>query len=194
MAEITFGVPADQKVITAEILYNAFQDKFETVFGPKDRVISLLSEHFCNERIVVAHDTGEVIGVGGLKFAGKSFISITGWQLLRTLKGGIIRFLFTGWVLETTVEPTEILVDILAVTQLMRGKGIGSALMSFIIDFAHTEGYKQVKLFVVDTNRKAKKFYTDMGFKEKEIHRIIFPWNRVFGFNTAFEMVYNTDI
>ncbi|MBU7030512.1 MAG: GNAT family N-acetyltransferase [Theionarchaea archaeon] len=36
--------------------------------------------------------------------------------------------------------------------------------MNFIIDFARSRGYEQVKLFVIDANTKAKTFYHKMGF------------------------------
>ena len=188
--KITCGVPAGQKVRAAEILYDAFQDKFEKIFGSKEQIISLLSEHFSNDRTVTASCEGMLVGVGGLKFGGKGFIDITFWQLVRDLKVRILNFLLLGWVFGSTVEQNEILVDALAVAQVMRGQGVGSNLMRFIIQFAHLREYERVKLFVIDTNEKAKKFYEKLGFEEEKTHSLIFPLNRILGFNRAFEMVH----
>jgi ribosomal protein S18 acetylase RimI-like enzyme len=62
--------------------------------------------------------------------------------------------------------------------------------MNFIIDFARSEGYKQVRLFVIDTNERAKTFYERIGFSHKGMQMLLFPWNRILGFNGAHEMVY----
>lgn len=190
MVKITFGIPENQAVTAANILYEAFHHKFTKIFGPKEQTISLLSEHLCNERIVVALHGNTVVGVGGLIFGGKESIHISFWQLVQKLKFGIFRFLVLGWIFYNNVEQNEILVDMLAVAQSMRSKGIGSALMDFIIDFAQSKGYNQVRLFVIDTNEKAKTFYERRGFEEKKIHKVIFPWNKVLEFDRAFEMVY----
>ncbi len=131
-----------------------------------------------------------VAGVGGLKCGGEEFIDITFWQLVQHLKVRILNFLLLGWVFESAFEQNEILVDALAVAQEMRGQGVGSNLMKFVIDFAHSMDYERVKLFVIDTNEKAKKFYEKIGFKEKKTYSLIFPLNRILGFDKAFETVH----
>ncbi|MBE0511948.1 GNAT family N-acetyltransferase [Candidatus Bathyarchaeota archaeon] len=188
--EITFGVPKNQKVRVAKIIYEAFENKFENIFGPKKQSIPLISKHLRNNRIVVAIREGVVVGVGGLEFKGKRFFDVSFWQLLRELKFGIFRVMFLGWIFCNKVEEKELLVDALAVARNIRGKGIGSNLINFIIDFARSRGYEQVKLFVIDANEKAKKLYERIGFKKVKAHRIPFPWNRIFGFNRTSEMTY----
>ncbi|MCK5628720.1 GNAT family N-acetyltransferase, partial [Candidatus Bathyarchaeota archaeon] len=171
VSEIIFGVPKNQRVRVAEIIYDAFENEFENVFG-SDKGISLISKHLRNDRTVIAVSKGAVIGVGGLKFEGKEFIDVNFWQLLRELKFGIFRVLFFGWKFYHKVEEKELLIDVLAVVRDMRGKGIGSKLVAFIIDFACLRGYKQVKLFVNNTNEKAKILYERMGFREVKAHKI----------------------
>lgn len=187
---MAFGGPEKQAVVVAETLYDAFEDKFKKLFGSKEKSIPVIAGHLRNDRIVVTFHEDTIVGVGGLKFDGKGPIDINFWQLLQSLKWGIFRFLVFHWVFDNEVEQNEILVDMLAVTCTMRGKGIGKELMNFIIDFAHSRGYEQGKLFVIDTNVKAKTFYERIGFKEKGMHSFMFPWNRIVGFNEAFEMVY----
>jgi ribosomal protein S18 acetylase RimI-like enzyme len=190
MVTVTFGVPEDQTKAAAEILYEAFHHKFAAIFGPKQQTITLLSEHLRDDRTVAAFHENTLVGVGGLKFGGKESIDITFWQLLRILKFRIFRFFVLGWVFYSTVENDELLVDMLAVAPTMRRKGVGSALMDFIIDFAQSEGYTHVRLFVIDTNESAKRFYETKGFKEKRVHTLIFPWNKILAFDSAYEMVY----
>lgn len=188
--EITRGVPTGQEVRAAEILYDTFSDKFEKIFGPKAQIVPLLSEHFSNDRTVTASRDGVLVGVGGLKFGGKGFIDITFWQLVQNLRVRILTFLLVGWVLGSPVGQNEILVGALAVAQDMRGQGIGGRLMECILDFARSEEYERVKLYVIGPNERAKRFYERIGFKEKRIDEIVFPWSRILGFNEVFEMIY----
>jgi len=188
VSEITFGVHKNQRVRVAEIIYDAFENKFENVFG-SEKGISLISKHLRNDRTVTAVSKGAIIGVGGLKFEGKEFFDVSFWQLLRELKFGIFRVLFFGWIFYNKVEEKELLIDVLPVARDMRGKGIGSKLVAFIIDFAYSRGYEQVKLFVTDTNEKAKILYERMGFREVKNHKIPFPWSKILGFNKISEMI-----
>jgi len=188
VSEIIFGAPKNQRDIVAEIIYDAFENKFESCFG-SDKGISLISKHLRNDRTVIAVSKGAVIGVGGLKFEGKEFIDVNFWQLLRELKFGIFRVLFFGWKFYHKVEEKELLIDVLAVVREMRGKGIGSKLVAFIIDLACSKGCEQVKLFVTDTNKKAKILYERMGFREVKAHKIPFPWSKIFGSSKVSEMI-----
>ena len=84
----------------------------------------------------------------------------------------------------------EMFVEVMAVTTEMRGKGIGSSLFRFIIDFGRSSGYDLIRVFVIDANTKAKRFLERIGFRKVKVHRIFFPWNRIFGCNATNEMVY----
>lgn len=188
--QITFGVPENQKLRVAQLLYEAFEKEFRTVFGSREQSVPLISKYLRNDRTVVALYQDIVVGVGGLKFDGYDFFDASFWQLLRALKFGIFRLIFFGWLFNKTVEDKGLLIDTLAVIKKMRGKGIGTQLVNFIIIFARSQGYTHVKLFVEDLNEKAKKLYERIGFQEEQIHRIPFPWNQLLGFNTTCEMVY----
>lgn len=187
---IAFGVPDGQKYRVAKILYKAFENEFKNIFGSEERSIHVISKHLRNDRTIVAIHEGIVVGVGGLKFEGKEFIDMSFWQALRELGFGIFRVVFLGWIFFKEAREKEVLIDTLAVEENMRSKGIGRKIVEFIIDFAHSRGYKQVKLYVKDINKKAKQLYERIGFKEVKIHKIIFPWNKIFSFDKASEMVY----
>lgn len=101
-----------------------------------------------------------------------------------------VNLVYVNLVYFSGVTPNEILVSVLAVDSAVRGKGIGSALMTFIIDFARSKQYDRVFLYVVDIDREAKTFYEKIGFTEKKARTLIFPWSRIFEFNEVYEMVY----
>jgi GNAT superfamily N-acetyltransferase len=187
--EIAFGVLDNQKYRVAEIIYNTFENKFDTIFGSK-KAILLITRHIRDDRTIIAVSKGVVIGVAGCEFASKEFFDVSFWQLLRELRFGIFRVLFYGWLFHNKVEEKELLIDILAVANNMRGKGIGSKLVSFIIDFASSKGYEQVKLFVTNTNEKAKRLYKRLGFQEENTHNVPFPWSKIFSFNKIIKMTY----
>ena len=188
--EITFGVPENQRVRVAEIVFEAFENEFKNIFGSKS--IHLISKYLRNDRTVVAISEDVVVGVAGLKVEGKEFIDVGFRQLLRELGFGIFRVLFLGWIFYNRVKERELLVDVLAVAENMRGKGVGTRLINFTIDFARSRGCRQIKLFVVDTNQKAKRFYEQLGFKEAKTRRVPFPWSKVFCFKKVSEMRYAT--
>lgn len=53
----------------------------------------------------------------------------------------------------------------LAVKKEMRGKDIGTAIMNGIIGHAEQNGYRGLKLTVVDTNKGALRLYKRIGFR-----------------------------
>lgn len=190
MVTIHSGISETQKPKVAEIIYEALGTKLRPIFGPKENGISLFSKHLCNERIIVALEDETIVGVAGLQYKGKDFIDISFWQLLRRVKWRILTFLFVNLVYFSGVTSKEILVSVLAVDSTVRGKGVGSALMTFIIDFARSHQYDRVFLYVVDIDKEAKAFYEKIGFTEKKARTLIFPWSRIFVFNEVYEMVY----
>lgn len=190
MVEIQSGILESQKMKVAEIIYEALGTKLTPIFGPKEQGIPLFSKYLCDERIIVALDNDAIVGVMGVQYKGKDFIDISFWQLLRRVKWRILTFLFVNIVYFSDVPSDEILVSVLAVDSAARGKGIGSALMRYIIDFARSHQYDRVFLYVVDTDKEAKVFYEKIGLTEEKARTLIFPWSRIFEFNIVYEMVY----
>ncbi len=60
--------------------------------------------------------------------------------------------------------PTLHLEDLI-VTESMKGKGIGTKLYNYFIDYATLEGVKRVEWVVLDWNKSAIKFYKKSGAK-----------------------------
>ncbi|MBU7044917.1 MAG: GNAT family N-acetyltransferase [Theionarchaea archaeon] len=190
MVTIQFGISEDRKKKAAEIIYEALGTKLGPIFGSKEKGIPLFSQYLCNERIIVALENDTILGVMGIQYEGKDFIDVSFWQLLRAVKWKIFTFLFINLVYFSSVKSNEILVSVLAVDSSARGKGVGSALMTYIVDFARSHQCNRVFLYVVDTDKEAKVFYEKIGLIEEKARTLLFPWNRLFEFTIVYEMVY----
>lgn len=187
--DIGFGFRDDQRLRVAQILYEAFEGKYAPIFG-SDRSVPMIARHLRGDRTVVATIDGTVVGVGGLYFEGKDFIDLTYWQMLQELKWEIFRVLFSDWIFHVRVDEKQLLVDDFAVAEDMRGRGIGTGMLGFIIEFARSKGYEEIKLLVIDKNQRARKLYERMGFREERIRKIPYPWTRLFDFRQLSEMAY----
>ena len=188
--KLQFGIPDSQRITAAAIIYEALGSKLRPIFGPEEKGIPLFSKYLCDERIIVALENETVTGVAGLLYDGKDFIDISFWQLLRAIKWRIFTFLFVNLGYFSDVKKNEILISVLAVSSAARGKGIGEELMKAVIDFARSHQYTRVFLYVTDTNERAKSFYERIGLIQEKARTMLFPWNRILGFNIVYEMVY----
>ena len=189
--EIRFGVPKNQLVRVAKILYESFEDKFGNIFGDKNKFIIFISSCLRNDRTLVAFKDGLAVGFAGLEYDGKSFININFTQNLKTFGLGALRIAFLGGIfLFNRAAENEILLDSLAVSTNERGKGIGSKLIHSVIDHARSHGFYQIRLEVIETNQKARRLYERFGFEEFKIQKVPFPFNKLLGFGSVTEMIY----
>ena len=186
--KIAFGFERDQRVRIAEIVYEAFEDKYAPIYGSK-RSVSIIAKYLRGDRTVVTAIESKVVGVAGLYFDGRDFIDISPMQELLELRFGIFRALFSEWVFPMGFKKKELHIDDLAVAPQMRGKGIGTGMLEFVLKFAQSNGFEEVSLFVIDRNWMAKKLYERMGFREEGIHKLHYPWTAIFSFKSMSKMV-----
>ncbi|TSD67761.1 GNAT family N-acetyltransferase [Inquilinus sp. KBS0705] len=66
---------------------------------------------------------------------------------------------------EDETQPGEFYIDCLAVNPQQQGKGIAKKLIQALFERAKEHGHPTVGLLVSKGNDKAKKLYTDLGFK-----------------------------
>ncbi len=66
------------------------------------------------------------------------------------------------------VGKKELYLDFIGVFPKYRGQGIGSAIFSFLEDFADKKGLEKMSLYVSCKNERAKKLYEQLGFHEKK--------------------------
>ena len=189
--EIRFGVPENQRVKVANMLYDTFEDKFRIFFGDKNKFLAFASNCLRDDRTLVALKDDIAVGVAGLECEGKNFLDASLHQTVKVFGLGALRVgLFAALSLFTKPAKNELLIDALAVSADERGKGIGSKLLHSVIDYARSNGFYRIKLEVVETNQNARRFYERIGFKEFKVQKIPYPLNRLLGFGSVTEMIY----
>ncbi|VAW23323.1 hypothetical protein MNBD_ALPHA11-2358, partial [hydrothermal vent metagenome] len=91
-------------------------------------------------------------------------------------------------VLEREIESDVLLMDGIAVTPDQRGNGIGSKLLDAIADHARQNGYKIVRLDVIDNNPRARALYERKGFELIRVEEMG-PLKHLYGFSSAATMM-----
>jgi predicted GNAT family N-acyltransferase len=72
----------------------------------------------------------------------------------------------------------------------MRGRGVGTMLLQYLIRYARESGYNTLRLDVIDTNAGARRLYERLGFVALETAN--FPYLKwALGFAGATQMVYD---
>jgi ribosomal protein S18 acetylase RimI-like enzyme len=189
--EISFGVPENQRVEVAKILYDTFEDKYRIFFGDKNKFLALASNCLRDDRTLVALKDGIAVGVAGLECEGKNFLDASLHQTVKVFGLGALRVgLFDALSHFTKTAKNELLIDTLAVSADERGKGIGSKLFHSVIDYARSNGFYRIKLEVIETNQNARRLYERIGFTEFKVTKIPYPFNRLLGFGSVTEMIY----
>ncbi len=189
MVAIQWGFEDGHRLQIAEILYESLGKKFIPVFGKRDSCVPCISAILRPERTLTATTGNQVAGIAGLQFKGSGYLDTRLRTLTHYLRFGVLKAIFNGWLLESKVRDDELHFDTIAVTPRFRGLGIGSQLIRHVIDFAGDEGFSCIKLFVINTNSRAKRLYERLGFDSRAHTAIPFPWSRTFGFSEAVEMV-----
>ncbi|MDG6222185.1 MAG: GNAT family N-acetyltransferase [Candidatus Bathyarchaeota archaeon] len=191
--ELRFGVTENQQAKVANIFYDAFGAKFNKFYGNKPKVINFLSKSLRNDRTVVALKNGKLVGFAGLEHDKKSFIGPCFKQTSHVfdLATFVAVFVAKFFVLAKKTKPKELHLESLAVSKTERGKWVGSKLLQFVLNYARSKGFSQIKLEVVDTNPRARQLYERFGFKEVEVHKVPYPFSFLLGFKSVTEMVCN---
>lgn len=189
--QIRFGVPENQRVEVAKILYDTFEDKFRIFFRNRSKFIAFASNCLRDDRTLVAFKDGVTVGAAGLEWEGKNFLDASFQQTvevygLGALRVGLLDILF----LFTKPAKNELLIDSLAVSEDERGKGIGSKLLGSVIEYARSNGFDRIRLEVVETNHNARRLYERIGFTEFKVQKIPYPFSRLIGFGSVTEMIY----
>jgi len=132
-----------------------------------------LTAVFNLDMAIGAFADGEWLGLAGLHSAAGIFSRVRlsdCWKQLDPLRG------FYAWVVlnlfgaGAKCPPGHLRIAAIAVDEKARGKGLGSLILESIFAKAHREGFKAVRLEVVDTNLRAKKLYESLGFGVIETH------------------------
>ncbi len=165
------GIPEEKLGDAVDILLEAFAEKIANELRPHSpeqaaRIIKASINPDLGQ--VVLSEEGEVLGVIGIASYKKAFSHIPLALLLREFGffGAIPR-----WVLVLIedlfrAKRGEWRIEVLAVREGFRAKGVGTMLLKATIEAAKREGVKALTIEVVDTNPGAKSLYERLGFKK----------------------------
>ncbi len=186
---ILWGLPEGFRKIAARTYFKAFHHKFETILGPEKVGVPVLEQDFNPSHAIVATHGGEFAGLAGFQDEGRRFADFRAKTLIRAF--GVIRGMVKYGLLclvSRRRKPGELLFDGLVVQPDMRGKGIGSGLLSAMFDLARKKKCSQVRLSVMDTNTGARRLYERMGFVPVKTIRLPL-FKRFLGFSALTHMV-----
>ncbi|EPR71147.1 GNAT family N-acetyltransferase [Cyclobacterium qasimii] len=155
---------ADAEIIT-EHLFLAMDEILYAFIGMKDKKKAKTFLHYFVEKennqysyknCLVAESEKEVIGS----------LNIYDGQQLESLREPIIAYIKTHFGIdfnhEEETQEGEYYIDCLGVSEKHRGKGVGTALLKFIIE---KYDQKTVGLLVEEGNPNAEKLYLKLGFE-----------------------------
>ncbi len=160
------GLTAGQRREAASLYWRAFGAKLGRVMGPEAKALAFIERVIDPAHVIAAVDAqGHVLGVIGFRTPQGAFVGGDRGDL-RAVYG---RFgaLWRGFALQALAQDLAqgtLHVDGFAVTEPMRGRGLGEALIEALCAEAQARGYRAVRLDVVDENLRAKALYDRLGF------------------------------
>ncbi len=191
--ELRSGMPEEFRREVAEIVYEAFQRKFVLIIGAPEHAVAILEKGIDPAMAIVAVSQGRPVGVAGLQYDGRNFITPQRSEFVRQfgVLSGTARFVMFELFVQSYYQ-TDMYIDILAVAPDMRGKGVGTRLLGAVFQTAREKGFKSVSLEVVDTNPGARRLYERLGFAAKRTYP--YPYLRgLAGFSASIKMVKPLD-
>ena len=172
----------------AELYWDAFGPKLGPILG-EVRGPEVLARTFHLDRAIVASHGQTLLGLAGVQYGGHGLTGIDWTEMRRTygLLGGTARLAALA-LLDRTNAAGELVMDGIVVSPEARGKGVGSRLLAEVLALAAAEGYRTVRLDVVDTNPAARRLYERLGFVPTETTRV--PWlRRWMGFGASTTLI-----
>lgn len=184
------GLPEHLRRDAARIYLEAFGRKLSPVLGRDARAEAFLARVLRPEQAIVALDAqGGLLGLAGFHDERTGLIGGDFGDLAAVygVIGAAWRMLALS-LFERAPEPDEILLDGIAVRPDARSKGVGSTLLTAVMEMARENGVSQVRLDVVDANPRARALYERTGFVAVREQSYGF-WMRPFGFSASTTMV-----
>lgn len=165
------GIPAEMVSEVAGLLLEAFALKVRHELRPRTpgQALRLVSESIDPELGWVALDEeGALAGVVGIAVRDRQFSRIAFRSLAREFGWvrAVPRWMFAaGETVLTRPGRGQWRIEVIAVREVARGRGIGTALLEAVIEAARNEGIRALGLEVVDVNDRAMRLYERLGFR-----------------------------
>jgi GNAT superfamily N-acetyltransferase len=163
---IRLGVQPADRERAAGLFDLAFGEKLAVLIPEKSLRHEILTEAICLDSAFAAYRGETLSGICGFHLHKQSFTGGLGAGLLLGKLGFWrgVRACAIGALLVRRPRPGELLMDGVAVSPEARSGGIGGRLLSALKAFAWGQGYRSVRLDVVDTNPRARALYERHGF------------------------------
>lgn len=188
---ITHGFDERHRWRAAEIYAGAFERYFATSPLAQRNLVEIFAEAISPEMSFSAIDRrDQLVGLVGMQHGGRHFIDID-LQRLRARFGpwrGLLILAQLSYMLRLN-RRGQLLLDGIATDPRARGKGIGSALLEAVSDYARRGVFEQIRLDVVDTNPKARRLYERLGFRAARTVKVPKLLSRKVGFTSSTTMI-----
>ena len=158
-------LPQALQADAAALFITALADKLTPVLGGGERAKRTLLAGMNRRRCLVAIDGGELVGILAVQTSRGGFIEPTFVQL-REIYGwwGAVWRIGGLSSLGYGLDEREWHIEGLAVSELARGRGVGTRLLSWVEELAKASKVERLTLQVIDINPRAKKLYQRIGF------------------------------
>lgn len=170
------GLPQGLRDAGAVLFDEAFGSKLSMALPDHDKRLAFLARTFSASHIVVALRGDELVGMVGLSASEGRFrggLMDISWDPRRAsdLLGvvGAIRAVVGLLAVAHKPERGELRVDGIAVSPEARGMGIGTRLLEEVATIAREDGFRWVRLDVVDVNPRAQALYERVGYRVTEV-------------------------
>lgn len=184
------GIPTGAEAQAAALYWEAFGEKLGIAMGPRKKGIAYIRRVLDPSHAISAiDDTGNLLGVVGFKTFKGALVG-GGYNDLTAIYGhfgGLWRACLLS-SLGRDVENKRFLIDGVFVAPQARGQGVGSALLTAIMEEGRTRGYPSLRLEVVDKNLRAKALYERLGFEPYRTTTLGFS-KHIFKFQSATTMI-----
>lgn len=140
--EILTGLPEHLRQQAAEIYYDAFKEKMVALKARREQLVAILADGFCTDLALAAVKGGELLGIAGLQHGRRHFSGVRLQKCIEQL-GGMKGMLFWWFfrLFNSPVGEGELMVESLAISPAMRGRGVGSRLIEHIVGMAKEKGF-----------------------------------------------------
>ncbi|MDY0816630.1 GNAT family N-acetyltransferase [Kitasatospora purpeofusca] len=182
------GLPAGAERLAAELYWGAFGRKLGPALDPPDKAVPFIAAHLNADRAVCALLDGQLVGLAGYQHGGRALTGGSAGAVLRAYGHlrGLHRLLLLT-LFERRPAPGQLLMDGIAVSPELRGRGVGSLLIEEVAAVAAEQGYREIRLDVIDTNPRARALYERRGFTAVRTEQM--PYLRgLFGFGAVTTM------
>lgn len=182
-------VPAAGRDRVAALYADAFRAKLRPALGDGPLVLAVLADTLREDRALCAVRDGKVVGVLGFHAGQDGAFDIRHRHLASVCSG------WSAWLrllllapLDRHARDGELLLDGVCVGASVRGRGIGTALLTAAVDLARDRAATSVRLSVIDSNPRARALYERLGFTAVRTERTGLL-RGLYGFASVTEMV-----